>query len=77
MFLRIAMIADKSALAGTRRFEAKRVEVSLKEQTVTAYEGDQVVLHTKVSTGVPSYQNGSNGIPTTTPTGGFNLQPAW
>jgi hypothetical protein len=54
-------------------FEAKRVEVSLKDQTVTAYQKDQVVLHTKVSTGIPNFQGGSNGIPTITPEGRFNI----
>jgi lipoprotein-anchoring transpeptidase ErfK/SrfK len=54
-------------------FEAKRVVVSLKDQTVTAYEDDQVVLHTQVSTGIPNYQGGSNGIPTVTPEGRFNI----
>ena len=54
-------------------FEAKRVEVSLKEQTVTAYEEDRVVLHTKVSTGIPNYGGGDNGIPTATPEGRFNI----
>lgn len=54
-------------------FEAKRVEVSLQDQTVTAYEEDQVVLYAKVSTGIPNYQGGSNGIPTATPDGRFNI----
>jgi len=54
-------------------FEAKRVEVSLQEQTVTAYEDDEIVLHTKVSTGIPNYQGGSNGVPTVTPKGRFNI----
>lgn len=54
-------------------FEAKRVEVSLKEQTVTAYEDDQIVLQTQVSTGIRNSQGGSNGIPTVTPDGQFNI----
>lgn len=54
-------------------FEAKRVEVSLQEQTVTAYEEDRVVLYTKVSTGIPNYGGSSNGIPTATPEGRFNI----
>lgn len=56
-------------------FEAKRVEVSLKEQTVTAYEYDEVVLHRKVSTGIRNrlHEGVSNGIPTVTPEGRFNI----
>lgn len=34
--------------------EDKRIEVSLFDQTLTAYEKDQVVLHTQVSTGAPA-----------------------
>ena len=54
-------------------FSAKRVEVSLNQQTVTAFENDRVVLHTKISTGIINYQGGSNGIPTVTPSGRFNI----
>lgn len=54
-------------------FEAKRIEVSLERQTLTAFEEDQVVFHAKVSTGVPNYQPGANGIPTVTPKGRFNI----
>ena len=52
----------------------KFVQVNLIEQTLTAYEGDEVVLHTKVSTGLPSLGHVS-GIPTDTPRGNFNIDP--
>ena len=55
-------------------WEDKRIEVSRKEQTLTAYERDQVVLHTLVSTGIPSWGVTANGIPTATPAGKFNIQ---
>jgi lipoprotein-anchoring transpeptidase ErfK/SrfK len=32
-----------------------------------------VVLHTKVSPGIPNNQSGSNGIPTITPEGRYNI----
>jgi hypothetical protein len=54
-------------------FEAKRIEVSLQKQTLTAYENDQIVFFATVSTGIPSYQPGDNGIPTATPKGRFNI----
>ena len=49
----------------------KRIEVSLANQQLTAYEGDQIVLRTAVSTGVAS--SGAGGLPTETPTGSFNI----
>lgn len=49
----------------------KRIEVSLAHQSLNAYEGDQIVLSTQISSGV-SGQAGS-GLPTTTPTGNFNI----
>jgi lipoprotein-anchoring transpeptidase ErfK/SrfK len=54
--------------------EEKRVEVSLARQELTAYEGDKVVLHTKIASGIPSDTPGPNGIPTKTPTGTFHVQ---
>jgi lipoprotein-anchoring transpeptidase ErfK/SrfK len=52
----------------------KFIQVNLIEQTLTAYEGDEVVLHTKVSTGLPSLGRIS-GLPTETPRGKFNIDP--
>lgn len=51
----------------------KYIEVSLKEQTVTCYENGEVVMHTDVSTGIPSQGPTSNGIPTETPAGEFRV----
>lgn len=55
-------------------FADKFVEVSLENQTLTAYEGDQVVMHTTVSTGLPSGEPLANGVPSVTPRGNFNIQ---
>jgi len=50
----------------------KRIEVSLARQTLTAYEGDQIVLQSTISSGlnraVPKGE-----IPWRTPTGTFNI----
>jgi hypothetical protein len=54
--------------------EEKHIEVSISRQTLTAYEGDQVVLQTKVSTGIPSSGPTPNGIPTATPDGHFHIE---
>jgi hypothetical protein len=48
----------------------KRIEVSIENQTLTAFERNQVVFHTKVSTGLPMEGEPPEGeIPTDTPTG--------
>ena len=48
--------------------EEKRIEVDLTWQTLTAYEADQIVMRTQVSTGIPS-DKPINGYPTKTPVG--------
>ena len=53
--------------------EEKRIEVSLVEQIVTAFEGDKPVFSTKISSGIYSSRPSSNGIPTETPKGQFNI----
>lgn len=52
----------------------KRIEVSIPNQTLTAYEGEQVVLQVKISTGIPSSGPTPNGIPTSTPQGHFHIE---
>jgi hypothetical protein len=59
--------------------EEKRLEVSLLNQTLTAYEGDQVVLHTRVSTGMPggwleAEEIDDDWIDPETPKGQFHIQ---
>jgi hypothetical protein len=54
-------------------WEEKRIEVSLKEQTVTAYESDNVVFQTLISSGLPIRPD-PNGIPWETPRGTFYIQ---
>jgi hypothetical protein len=51
----------------------KRIEVDRRLQSLTAYEGEQLVFQTRVSTGIPSSRPTSNGIPTETPEGSFNI----
>ena len=52
----------------------KWVEVSLVDQTLTAFEDGQVVMETQVSTGLPGL-GVVRGIPTETPRGRFNIDP--
>ena len=53
-------------------WEEKRIEVNLLKQQLTAYEGEKVVLHTLVSTGIPG-MNLPGQTPTATPKGRFNI----
>ena len=53
--------------------EAKRLEVSLSEQKVTAFEYDQPVFRAKVSTGLPQTGVSEGEISTETPTGNHLL----
>lgn len=55
-------------------WEAKKIVVSLQEQTLTAYEYDKIVLQTKISSGMPSRGETINGVPTDTPSGHFNIE---
>ena len=49
----------------------KRIEVSLARQELRAYQKDQLILRTKISSGIPGDNLGDNGIPTATPRGRF------
>jgi len=53
--------------------EKKRIEVSLDQQTLYAYEYDQQVFSAKISSGIPSRGPSPNGIPTATPRGKFRI----
>lgn len=52
---------------------SKWVEVSLARQELRAYEGERLVLRTRISSGVPSNATPVNGIPTATPSGRFYI----
>lgn len=51
----------------------KKIEVSIGYQTLKAYEYDEVVFSTRVSTGIHSRLPSKNGIPTDTPKGKFHI----
>jgi hypothetical protein len=73
--LRLIADAELSRLSPEVPPGQKRVEVSLYDQTLTAYEGQEVALHTKVSTGLPNYSGVASDIPTETPRGRFSIDP--
>lgn len=69
----LALIPDEDFAPISPDVQDKYIEVSLSDQTVTCYENGNVVLHTNVSTGIPNLGPTSNGIPTETPRGEYNV----
>ena len=53
--------------------EQKRIEISLKEQLVRAFEGEEEVFAATISSGLPSYLLTEDDLPTETPEGRFNI----
>lgn len=51
----------------------KRIEVSISQQKLTAFENDKIVLETKVSTGVPDRLTEPGHISTDTPSGEYHV----
>jgi lipoprotein-anchoring transpeptidase ErfK/SrfK len=51
--------------------EKKRIEVSLPEQTLRAFEGEEMVLETRISSGIPNDRLSDQELPTATPQGRF------
>lgn len=54
--------------------EEKKIEVSIPEQTLTAYEGKEIVRTAKISTGVHTANLPPDVLPTDTPSGYFHVQ---
>lgn len=53
--------------------EDKRIEVSLGTQTLTAYEYDQVIFNTNISSGITTMKRNPNDLSTQTPAGEFRI----
>jgi len=63
--------AEISPLSPEVPAHLKRIEVSIQNQTLKAFENDKVVFETKISSGIPSGQIPPEG--TNTPQGRFNV----
>lgn len=73
--LRPIAYEEYSPFPGRANPDEKRIRISIGEQSLAAYEGEEVVFRAKVSSGVkdsPFFNN--NGIPTDTPLGNFHIQ---
>lgn len=71
--MRLIPHAELAPLSPEVSLSDKRIEVSIALQTLTAYEKDQVVFQTKVSTGLPDRRNAPGLVPTNTPAGQFRV----
>lgn len=53
--------------------QQKRIEVSLSEQILRAYEKDKEVFSARISSGIPNSRLSEDELPTATPEGRFNI----
>lgn len=71
--LRPISSAEWAPLNPERTLEDKRIEVNLSSQTLTAYEYDQIVFQTKISSGIATAKRNPRDLPTKTPIGEFRI----
>jgi lipoprotein-anchoring transpeptidase ErfK/SrfK len=71
--LRIIRPEEYAPIATNVPAEKKRIEISLNEQTLRAYEYDQLVMEKKISSGIPNPRLSEEELPTATPEGRFNI----
>jgi hypothetical protein len=65
--------AELSPLSPDVPADAKSILISIAEQRLYAFEGDEVVFQAPISSGIPSKGPTPNGIPTDTPKGNFSV----
>ena len=71
--LRPIRLEEWSALTPEVPLEKKRIEVNLSTQILTAYENEQVVFKTNISSGITTVQRNPKDLSTQTPTGEFRI----
>jgi lipoprotein-anchoring transpeptidase ErfK/SrfK len=71
--LRFIPSSDWSAITPDVPLEKKRVEVNLTTQVLTAYENDEVVFKTNISSGISTVKRDPKALSTKTPTGEFRI----
>jgi hypothetical protein len=71
--LRPIPFEEWSTLSPEIALEDKRIEVNLSTQILTAYEYEQVVFQTNISSGIATVRQNPNDLSTKTPTGEFRI----
>lgn len=71
--LRPIPFEEWSPLSPEIALEDKRIEVNLSTQILTAYEYEQVVFQTNISSGIATVRQNPNDLSTKTPTGEFRI----
>jgi len=67
-------LEDFAPISPEVEIQNKRIDVNLYTQTLTAYEYDNPVLQTTISSGIPNGPRDANGLSTKTPEGEFRIQ---
>ncbi len=75
--IRLLKLQDYSPLSAELPLAAKRIEVSIGEQVLRAYEEDSLVKQFKISSGLPQKGQPTNNISTETPLGSFHVSVKW
>ncbi len=70
--VRLVPESEMTPIGAEVPLEDKWIFINIKHQSLTAFEGGEVVLHTEVSTGIPGLVS-TNEIDTATPRGAFNV----
>jgi len=71
--LRLIPADEYSPISANLPMEKKRIEVSIGEQMLRAYENDELALETRISSGLPNPRLSPDQLPTATPKGRFNI----
>lgn len=71
--LRPILLDEWSSLTPELPVEQKRIEVSLGKQALQAFENDQQVFETRISSGIVTTQTNPKALSTQTPTGTFRI----
>ncbi|MFC2025675.1 L,D-transpeptidase family protein [Chloroflexota bacterium] len=71
--LRLVPPEDYAPISPNIPADKKRIEVSLKEQTVRAFEYDDRVWSARISSGIPNNRLPEDVLPTATPKGKFRI----
>jgi hypothetical protein len=72
--LRLVPPAEFSPISSEVPPDEKMIVVSVADQSLTAYEGEKIILQTSISSGVPDANPEDGEVPTDTPLGSFRIQ---